>query len=534
MPTPEVSASKARRESFAPVDAIVLAGGKGSRFRSDFRPKVLHPLFGKPVLYHVLDSLAEALPLRRVLVVGCHLIDQLQPAVEAWSTRTGIDAELIDQETPNGTGHAVWQAVRKSSEPLTEQVVLACGDVPLIQADTWQRLLGFVAEDEAALALLTAEVPPPNAYGRIMVDEAGKALGIVEAKEATPEQQRIAQVNAGTYAMRWSAVMPVFEQLYGQQAQQAGECYWTDMVAALVKARQVCQPVMLSDADEMQGLNTRQDLAVCIRILNDRNQARLMAEGVTIIDPSACWIGPDVAIGQDSVVYPGTYIEGQVSIGRRCKLGPHSTLMGPLSVAEDSELVYAYVNEASVGSRNLIGPFTQVRNGVETGDNNKIGNFVEMKNVSIGSDNFVSHLAYLGDAELGDRVNIGAGAITANYNHISGAKEKTIIGSGVSLGANSVLVAPISVGERSAIGAGSVITRSVGDGDLTLARSRQVVLPGWVDKQLAKYPRSPIHSNEQPIRPLTADTNFNSTLASLPAKDPTAAEKAPIRAEVNE
>jgi bifunctional UDP-N-acetylglucosamine pyrophosphorylase / glucosamine-1-phosphate N-acetyltransferase len=512
-------------QALTQLDAVVLAGGKGSRFGSKLKPKVLHTLLGKPILFYVLDALKAAFPLRRIVVVGFHLLPQLQEALAEWQRLNGLPVELIDQEDAKGTGHALWQAAQKSTQPFTANVVVASGDVPLLQVETWQALASTFYSTQAAMSLLTANLPEGGgAYGRVLTElltpptrsAEGKVLKLVEANQASEAEQAITLVNAGAYLLNWLVVEPVLTQLAsGWQAKQNtlpnGEWPLTELPNALNQRQATCTHFTLQAVEEMQGINTREELSQCVATSNRSTQKRLMAQGVTIIDPAACWIGPDVELGADTIVYPGTLIEGKVSVGENCQLGPHSTLIGPLTVASGSSLVYAHVKEVVVGENNHIGPFSRLRDNVITGANNRIGNFVELKNLTLGNDNFVSHFSFLGDAEMGDRVNVGAGTMVANFNYYTKEKHRTHIGNDISIGCNTVLVAPLTLEAHSAIAAGSVITNTVAAYDLAVARARQVNLPGWVQKQLAKLPERQASASFTPLQqPLSATVHLSS------------------------
>lgn len=465
------------------LHVVVLAAGKGTRLKSAL-PKVLMPLFGRPLLGWVLGAAATLRPSSIQVIVG-HQREVVQDYLASQPETGPFAVHTLYQDPPLGTGHAVQQVI---PQKLTGTVLVLAGDVPLIQPETLQALVTTHAQHQAALTLLGARVADPTGYGRLVLDAHGHLLDIVEQADATEQQRAENAVNAGVMALDWERVVPYLQRLQPQNAQQ--EYYLTDLPKLLAADGHPSAVAWLEDAAEMTGVNTRAQLADCHQWLHRQTVARLQAEGVTVLAPETCWFSPQVQVGPDTVIYPGCTLEGPVTVGKGCVIGPHTTLRGTSSVGDRSQVLQSWLVDSRVGDDNLVGPFAHLRDGSAIDRNIKVGNFVELKNAHVGSDSFVSHLAYVGDATLGRDVNFGAGAITANYNHITKEKHRTEIGDSVSVGANSVLIAPIAVGDGAAVAAGSVVSKPVAAGDLAIARVRQTTLKGWA----ANKQRQPVAS----------------------------------------
>jgi bifunctional UDP-N-acetylglucosamine pyrophosphorylase/glucosamine-1-phosphate N-acetyltransferase len=460
------------------VRAVILAGGKGTRLKSDL-PKVLHPLFGKPLLTRVLETLAELQPSEACVIVG-HGREQVLESLQNCQVQYAVQS--VVQEPQLGTGHALQQVRQKQLDwaNYAGDVLILSGDVPLLQAESLEKLLKQHQSENNDLTLLAASLDNPFGYGRVLMTEAGTVARIVEEKDATATEKTVSSVNTGIYCLNWAKISPLLDQLSSNNAQ--GEFYLTDVIALAVAAGFKVGTATLADADEMLGVNSRADLALCHDVLNRRTLNRLMNEGVTILSPLSTLIAPEVRIGQDTTVLPGCYLQGDITIGKRCTLGPHTTLSGVVEVADDVKIIHSMVRDAKIDSFTSIGPFAQLRDGVEISHHVNIGNFVEVKKTRIDHHTNAAHLTYLGDATLGMDVNIGAGTITANYDPIRDIKEQTIIEDGAKVGSNSVLIAPVTVGENASVAAGSVITHNVQPGDLAIARARQTEISGWVDR----------------------------------------------------
>ena len=440
----------------------VLAAGKGTRMKSDL-PKVLQPLAGSTLVERVLRSCESLSPERRLLIVG-HQAERVEQSLSAHS---GL--EFVLQSPQNGTGHAVQQLL----EPLAGfegDLLVLNGDVPLLRDQTIQDLLSRHRASGAAVTLLTARLADPTGYGRVFADVEGRVSAIVEHRDCSEAQRRNDLINAGIYCFRWSALAEVLPQLRSDNDQ--GELYLTDTVAMLGHAMHV----EVADADEISGINDRIQLAQCEAVIQDRLRRHWMCEGVSFIDPASCTLSDGTCFGRDVVVEPQCHFRGETLIGDGCRIGP-GCLIENSRLAQNVEVLHSVLRDVSVERDCVIGPFAQLRAGARLEPQVRIGNFVEVKNSHLAEGVKANHLSYLGDADLGARVNVGAGTITANYDGVR--KHRTVIGAGSKTGANSTLVAPIRVGDNVTIGAGSTLTRDVPDGSLALGRSRQVVKENW-------------------------------------------------------
>ena len=445
----------------------VLAAGKGTRMKSAL-PKVLQPLAGATLVERVLASAANLQPERRLLIVG----HQAERVEEQLSAIGGL--EFVLQQPQNGTGHAVQQLLPVMDGFEGELLVLN-GDVPLLRAETIDSLVSRHRSSGADVTLLTARLENPTGYGRVFADGEGKVSGIVEHRDCSDEQRSNNLTNAGIYCFNWRALAEVLPKLSTDNDQ--GELYLTDTVAMLPLAMHV----EVADPDEVNGINNRQQLAQCEAVLQQRLRDHWMAEGVTFIDPSSCTLSEDCRFGRDVVIEPQTHLRGTCRIGDNCRLGPGS-LLEDAELGNDVTVLHSVVREATVGNGVAIGPFAHLRPAADVGDGCRIGNFVEVKKSQLGAGTKVNHLSYIGDASLGENVNVGAGTITANYDGVR--KHRTVIGDGSKTGANSVLVAPVTLGTKVTVGAGSTITKDVPDGALAISRARQLSKEGWADRSV--------------------------------------------------
>ncbi len=411
------------------IKAIVLAAGKGTRMKSA-TPKVLHEILGKPLLGYVLDNV-EPLVSETFVVVG-HQAELVERYADARPK-----TKAVYQYPQLGTGDAVSKVI-PYLEDYDGLVLVLCGDTPLITAETLKKFILIHTENHTDLTVMSAILDDPTGYGR-MVLEGNTLKGIVEEKDATPKQKAIKEVNAGVYLFNWQKFKDAFANLTSNNAQ--GEFYLTD----IVQQAKTAVIYTLENNDEIFGINSRGQLAQAAAMLNNRKLARLMDEGVTIVDPKTTWISEDTSIDEDTIVYPSTYITGRNTIGKNCK----------------------------------IGPFAHLRGNVQIADNVKIGNFVEVKNSKIDKNTNVSHLSYIGDSDVGSGVNVGAGTITANYNALTKEKSKTTVGSNVKIGSNSVLVAPVEIKDGANIGAGSVITKDIPERALAFTRAALKIVENW-------------------------------------------------------
>jgi bifunctional UDP-N-acetylglucosamine pyrophosphorylase/glucosamine-1-phosphate N-acetyltransferase len=447
----------------------VLAAGKGTRMKSDL-PKVLQPLAGATLVERVLRSCERLSPERRLLIVG----HQAERVEESLAAHRGLDFVL--QQPQNGTGHAVQQLL----EPLagfSGELLVLNGDVPLLRPETLEHLLEQHRTSGAAVTLLTARLPNPTGYGRVFADSERRVSAIVEHRDCSEAQRANTLINAGIYCFNWERLAAVLPQLRADNDQ--GELYLTDTVAMLSPAMHL----EVGDAEEINGINDRIQLAQCEAVLQQRLREHWMREGVSFIDPASCTLSDGTRFGRDVLVEPQCHFRGDTTIATGCHIGP-GCLIEDSQVGEECQVVHAVLRQARVGARCSVGPFTQLRPGAELAENCHVGNFVEIKNSGLAEGVKVNHLSYIGDADLGARVNVGAGTITANYDGVN--KHRTLIGAGSKTGANSVLVAPITLGANVTVGAGSTLTKDVPSGALALGRARQLVKENWSGPQGAR------------------------------------------------
>jgi bifunctional UDP-N-acetylglucosamine pyrophosphorylase/glucosamine-1-phosphate N-acetyltransferase len=427
------------------VKSIVLAAGKGTRMKSQL-PKVLHSIFNKPLLGYVLDAINNTNYVDESFVIVGHEAE----LVENFVKTNYENAKCILQSPQLGTGDAVNKATPYLKN-FDGYVIVVCGDTPLITSETIKNFIEFHENNNADLTVMSAIFENPKNYGRIIRNKNKKFTAIVEEKDATFEQKTVKEVNAGIYCINWASVSEAFSNLQNNNAQ--GEYYLTDIVKWAVEKNLTVQSYILENNEEIFGINSKVQLAEATKILNKKNVIKLMENGVQIVDPDTTFISPETTIGADTLILPNVYITGKNTIGSNCK----------------------------------IGPFAHIRDGATIGNHVRIGNFVEIKKSVIKDNTNVSHLSYIGDAELGSKVNIGAGTITANYNPISKVKSKTIIKDGANTGSNSVIVAPVTINEMASVAAGTVVTKDVEAYSLAITRSPLKILSNWVNKKIAQF-----------------------------------------------
>ena len=454
-----------------PVAVIVLAAGEGTRMKSRI-PKVLHALCGRSMLGHVLAAAGELDP-HRVVVVAGHGRDQ----VSAEATRYAPDAAVVVQDRQAGTGHAVRMVI-EALGVMPGVVLVTYGDMPLLRAQTLGALVREHAVAGNAVTVLTARVGDPGGYGRIVRDERGALAEIVEYADATPEQRAIDEINSGCYAFDGARLADAVKRVATSNAQ--GQEYLTDVVAILRGDGQPVGAVLAADPGEVQGVNDRVQLAQVRRAYNSRLLETWMRAGVTIVDPAATWIDVDVTIGQDTEIGPCTQLEGRTTIGEGVTIGP-GCLLRDTTVADRAALVHAVCVQAEIGPEATVGPYAYLRPGTRIGAGAHIGCHVELKNAVVGAGAKVPHLSYVGDADIGEGANIGAATIFSNYDGT--AKHRTTIGADVFTGSDTILVAPVTVGDGAYTAAGSVITEDVPPGALGVARGRQHNSEGWVERR---------------------------------------------------
>jgi len=449
------------------MNIVILAAGQGKRMKSAL-PKVLHTIAGRPMLSHVLDTArsvgADAGPVRPIVVVG-HGGDAVRAAYVG-----ADDLVFVTQATQLGTGHAVQQAVPHLND--AGPTLVLYGDVPLTTAATLRRL---VAAAGNGVALLTVRLADPSGYGRIVRDAGGSVVRIVEEKDATAAERAIDEINTGILVAPTAQLKTWLASLSNHNAQ--GEYYLTDVIAQAVAAGVPVSAVVLADPDEALGVNSPAQLAEVERIAQRRTAAALMESGVRLADPARIDVRGSVEAGADVFIDVGCVFEGRVVLGDGVRIGPHNLLRDCTIGAGTEVFGFCYLENATIGSLARIGPFARMRPTVTLGDEVHIGNFVEVKNSQLSAGSKANHLAYVGDATVGARVNIGAGTIIANYDGAN--KHRTVIGDDAHTGSNSVLVAPLDIGAGATIGAGSTISKDAPAGKLTVARAKQVTLEHW-------------------------------------------------------
>lgn len=444
------------------VAVAILAAGRGTRMKSDL-PKVIHSLGGRSLVERVFQSCVEISPTRRLVIVG-YQADKVKAAMQPFP-----DLEFVEQTEQLGTGHAIQQLLPHLKD-FTGDLLVLNGDVPLLRSQTLKQLLQTHQEHQNAATILTAHLPNPKGYGRVFCNGENIVKQIVEDRDCTAAQKQNRRINAGVYCFRWPDLAAHLPQLQANNDQQ--EYYLTDAVNLL-------EPVMAVDVEdyqEMLGINDRQQLATAYEILQRRVKEEWMAAGVTLIDPASITIDDTVQLQPDVIVEPQTHLRGNTVIQSGCRIGPGS-LIENSQIGQNVTVLYSVVTDSIIEANSQIGPYTHLRGHVHVGAGCRVGNFVELKNSKLGQSTNVAHLSYLGDATVGERVNIGAGTITANYDGVK--KHPTQIGDRTKTGSNSVLVAPLTLGADVNVAAGSVVTEDVPDDSLVIARERQVIKPGW-------------------------------------------------------
>jgi bifunctional UDP-N-acetylglucosamine pyrophosphorylase/glucosamine-1-phosphate N-acetyltransferase len=448
---------------------LIMAAGRGTRMRSRL-PKVLHPLCGRPMLLWSINAARDAGAERIVVVLG-EEADQVRSALPP-----GIDVAI--QDPPAGTGDAVMKA--REALAGAEHVIVLSGDHPLLDGSFIRALARRHTSSGATATVTTRELDDPGQYGRVVRGPAGEIERIVETKnpgDATPAELAIKEINAGTYAF---AVEPLFDALAGVSAENSqGEYYLGDVLPLLRAAGHRTVAHLTEDEAVGLGVNTRLDLARVQEAARERILERHMLAGVTIVDPGSTVIDADVRIGEDTTIEPYSFLRGRTRVGSDCTVGPVTTVIDSV-LGDDVRVPHSYLLEAEVGPRCMVGPFTHLRPGTRLGEGAKAGAFVEIKNSDVGPDVKVPHLSYIGDADLEQGANVGAGTITANYD--GATKHRTHLGKGVRTGVNTSLVAPVSVGDGAYTGAGSVITEDIPPEALGIARARQENVAGYAER----------------------------------------------------
>ncbi|MGF7184167.1 bifunctional UDP-N-acetylglucosamine pyrophosphorylase/glucosamine-1-phosphate N-acetyltransferase [Desulfitispora alkaliphila] len=449
------------------VSAVILAAGKGTRMNSKLA-KVLHKLNGKTMVQYVIDACSGAGVEQVVLVVG-HQRDAVK-------SELGESVDYAVQEQQLGTGHAVMEAAPqlKSSNGT---VLVLCGDTPLLTEASLSKLIKSHQESGSKATVLTCDFENPTGYGRVIRNAQGQVSKIVEEKDASDQEKKVTEINSGTYCFNQEMLNYALNKITPANAQ--GEYYLPDVIEVLVSKGDFVSAVKLENVEEIMGINNRVQLAEASAVLRQRKLNKLMEAGVTIVDPNSTYIEELVEVGPDTIIEPNVVIKGKTNIGSECNLGPN-TRIEDSAIGEQTNIDTSVVLRAKIGDRALIGPFAYVRPETVLEDEVKIGDFVEVKKSHIGKGSKVPHHSYIGDAIIGKSVNIGAGTITCNYDGYE--KYKTEVEDGAFIGSNTNLVAPVKVGKKATVGAGSTITKDVPDNSLSVARSKQKNIENWSKK----------------------------------------------------
>ena len=427
------------------ITAVLLAAGKGTRMRSKL-PKVLHPLAGRPLIWHSIQAIKDLTDEKPVVVVG-HQSEEVQEMV-------GDTVQFILQEEQLGTGHAVMQA-EGLLRGKTDLVLVVSADMPMLTSETLQQLVDTQKNNDGPLTLLTVMTDSPRGFGRILRNESGQVTAIVEEVDATPEQLKIKELNVGAYCFKADWLWGNLKKL---PLSSKGEYFLTDAIGIANQAGLPVDAIILENPNEAMGINTRVHLSEAEALMRDRINHKWMLAGVTMIDPKSTYINVAVTIGQDTVIYPNTYLEGETVIGEDCQIGPN-TFIRDTQIGNRCEVFSSVIEFAKLEDDVDIGPFSHLRKGAHLADNVHIGNFGEIKNAYLGPGAKMGHFSYIGDATIDKGVNIGAGTITCNYD--GEKKHHTTIGENVFIGSDTMLVAPLKIGKGARTGAGSVVTKDV-------------------------------------------------------------------------
>ncbi len=447
--------------------AIILAAGKGTRMKSLLadKSKVSFEILGVPLVQHVLNSLKPINPSEKVVVVGF--------GGETTTKIVGEQAKIVWQKEQKGTGHAVKQAapILEGKEGCT---IVLCGDTPLLKSETLQKLIDDHIASKSSLTVMSAKVPNPHGYGRIVRKKDGSVERICEQADANKEIDAIDEVNTGVCVFDNILLFKYLNNLKPTNAQ--GEYYLTDLIKMFVDDGLRVGVSLMSDYHEMLGINDRRQLAEALAIMKRNINNSLMISGVTIVDPENTYIGPYVKVGQDTMILPGCYIVGETTIGCFNEIGP-STYLNNMKIGDSNKLICSHLIDSSIGNDNNIGPYARMRGHVNIENHVKVGNFVELKGVTIHDGAKMAHLSYLGDSEIGERTNIGCGTIIANYDGVNKFKSK--IGDDVFVGSGTTIISPVIIEDDAFIAAGSTINHDVKKDDMAIARARQENKPGY-------------------------------------------------------
>lgn len=446
---------------------IILAAGQGKRMKSTL-PKVLHPVAGVPMLRYALDVAQRLQPDVIIPVIG-HGREQVR---EFLATQQHLPLTIVEQPAQRGTGDAIM-VTKSAVGDRIRTILILNGDVPLLTDQTVERLLSLQEHEQPSVTMLTANIPNPKGYGRVVRSDGNRVSKIVEEVDASPEERKISEINAGTYVSTPSFLFSALDEIQPHNTQN--EYYLTDTIEIAVATGKGVSALLLDNHEEAHGVNSRADLANVEGMMRRRIRDRVMAGGVTLVDPQSIYIDYAVEIGQDTVVYPHTTLEGTTTIGEHCVIRSGVRITDSVLGRAVTILDSSVISDSRIRDEVVVGPFAHLRPGSVLEQKSKVGNFVEMKKTVLGQGSKASHLSYLGDARIGRDVNIGAGTITCNYD--GAQKHETIIEDGTFIGSNTALIAPVTIGAGALIAAGSTITKDVPPEDLGIARSKQVNKP---------------------------------------------------------
>jgi len=456
---------------------VVLAAGKGTRMKSAL-PKVLHRVAGLPLIDYVLAGAATLQPRSTTIVIG-HQAEALQRALRGRENVT-----FVVQEPQLGTAHALLQA-EPALRGAKGLLILLSGDVPLLTANTMQRLVDRHVSRGAAATVVTAVVDDPTGYGRIV--RVGEEIArIVEEKDATSAERQIREINSGIYAFAVEGVFDAVRSIAAENAQR--EYYLPDLVSIFRQRGLIVETITVSNPDEIRGVNSRSELAAASRVVRERKAAELMAAGVTIEDPATAYIDRDVAVGADTVIHPNVSLEGKTTIGAGCEIHSGSRIVDSQIGDRVTVFNHCVITNARLADDAAVGPFAHLRNDADVRARAKVGNFVELKKTVLGAGSKSMHLAYLGDATIGEGVNIGAGTITCNYDGVN--KNRTVIEDGAFVGSDTQLIAPVTVGKGAYVGSGTTVRENVPDGALAVSAVKQRTFENWVAERKKKKNRN--------------------------------------------
>jgi bifunctional UDP-N-acetylglucosamine pyrophosphorylase/glucosamine-1-phosphate N-acetyltransferase len=459
---------------------VILAAGKGTRMKSA-RPKVLHPVAGRPMIDYVLKAASAVHPASTTLVVG-HQAETLQRAL---AQHSGLS--FVVQEPQLGTGHALLMA-EPSLGGAKGTLLLLSGDVPLLKAETLGSLVDGHISAGSAMTVLTAHVANPHGYGRIVRGGSnGREIArIVEEKDASDAERQIREINSGIYAFQLDGLFEAVRTIGSGNAQR--EYYLPDLVAIYRAGGRRVETETVAHPEEIQGINSRVELAAVSGIVRQAKNQSLMAAGVTIEDPATTYVESEVSIGADSILHPGVSLEGRTTVGEGCEIHSGARLVNARLGDRVKVLNHSIITDSEVGSDASVGPFAHLRNEAVVGRGAKVGNFVEMKKTALGPESKAMHLAYLGDAVIGEKVNIGAGTITCNYDGVT--KQTTRIDDGAFIGSDTQLIAPVTVGRGAYVGTGTTVRENVPPGSLAVSAGKQRNIEGWVEEKKKRNPKN--------------------------------------------